>query len=293
MFTPALQPRVNTADDPPIYFLGLPTRVRATAQTTSGAYGLVDNAMPPGFASPYHTHHAEDESFYVVEGEVAFVIDGQWTIAGPGAYLFGPRNLPHGFKVVGDAPARILLLCTPGGFEQFVVEMSEPVPAPADMARLIAVAAKYEIDIHGPLPEQPEAPAPTRSRASASLKEAVDRLRARHIAAVSSSDVEAALALFAPDAVVMPAGQPPLQGHAIRAWYTNVFASVALDGFDIRPDATEPHGETVIEHGQWSATLRPGDGSPGMPVGGTYMTVYAPLADGSVRVIRDVFNGMA
>jgi hypothetical protein len=53
MTTQALQPHVNTIEEPPIYFLGLPTILRATAQTTNGAFGLVENLMPPGFASPY------------------------------------------------------------------------------------------------------------------------------------------------------------------------------------------------------------------------------------------------
>jgi quercetin dioxygenase-like cupin family protein len=154
MITQGLQPSVNTANEPPIYFLGLPTIVRATAETTGGGFGLVEQVMPPGFSSPYHSHRLEDEAFYVLEGEMAFVCDGKWTFGGPGTYVFGPRNIPHGFKVLGTAPARMLLLCAPGGFEQFVLDMSEPAPAPPDMAKLVAVAAKYSIDILGPLPEQ-------------------------------------------------------------------------------------------------------------------------------------------
>jgi quercetin dioxygenase-like cupin family protein len=156
MITQPARPYVNTAEEPPIYFLGLPTILRATGQATNGAFGLIEQPMPPGFASPYHTHHLEDEAFYVLDGEMAFVCNGQWTIAGPGTFVFGPRNIPHGFKVLGDAPARMLLLCTPGGFTEFVVEMSEPAPAPPDMAKLMALAAKYSIDILGPLPEQTE-----------------------------------------------------------------------------------------------------------------------------------------
>jgi quercetin dioxygenase-like cupin family protein/ketosteroid isomerase-like protein len=266
MITQGLQPYVNTSDDPPIYFLGLPTIVRATGQTTNGAFGLVENLMPPGFASPYHTHHLEDEAFYVLEGEMAFVSDGDWTIAGPGTYVFGPRNIPHGFKVLGDAPARMLLLCAPGGFDQFVVEMSEPTPAPPDMAKLMAVAGKYRVDILGPLPEQPDA--------------------------VNAGDLEAALDIFAPDAAVMPPGQPVLQGAALRAWFTHVFANVSLRDFEVRPDAADHYGNAVIEHGNWNATLQPKNGSPSQPVGGTYVTAYARLANGRVRVIRDIFNGM-
>jgi len=294
MITQALQPSVNTAEEPPIYFLGLPTLLRATGQTTNGAFGLVEQVMPPGFASPYHTHHLEDEAFYVLEGEMAFVCDGKWTIAGAGTYVFGPREMPHGFKVLGNAPARMLLLCAPGDFAQFVVEMSEPVPAPPDMAKLASLAAKYRIDILGPLPDPADSPAlSANAQASTPLKDAADRVRARHIAAINAGDIEAALEVFAVDAAVMPAGQPALHGAAaLRVWFTNVFANVTLQGFAIRPDAVEQYGNAVVEHGNWNATLQPKNGSPNAPVGGTYMTVYARLADGSVRVIRDIFNGM-
>ena len=86
---------------------------------------------------------------------VGGVCDGEWIVGGPGTYVFGPRGIPHGFMVIGDAPARMLLLCSPGGFEQFIVDLSEPAPAPPDMARLSAVAATYQIALHGPLPPMP------------------------------------------------------------------------------------------------------------------------------------------
>jgi ketosteroid isomerase-like protein/quercetin dioxygenase-like cupin family protein len=293
MITQGLQPYSNTTGEWPIYFLGLPTIVRATGQTTNGGFGLAEHVMPAGFASPYHTHHLEDEAFYVIEGEMAFVCDGNWTMAGPGTFVFGPRNLPHGFKVLGDAPARMLLLCTPGGFEQFIVELSEAAPAPPDMAKLVATAAKYSIDILGPLPELTNATAPSATaRASTSLMDAVDRLRARHVAAVNAGDVEAALDVFASEVAVMPPGQPALRGAGLRAWYTHIFGNFNLQGFDLRPDAAEQYGDAVIEHGVWHATLQPKNGSPSQPVGGTYLTAYARLADGSVRVIRDIFHGL-
>ena len=113
--------------------------------------------MPPGFASPYHVHHLEDEAFYVLEGEMAFICDGNWIKGGPGAYVFGPREVPHGFRVIGRTPARMLLMCAPAGFEHFVLEMGEDLTSPAappDMTKLVALAAKYKIDILGPLPEE-------------------------------------------------------------------------------------------------------------------------------------------
>lgn len=159
MSTQATAPYLNTREDAAFQFLGVPTLMRSTAETTSGAFGLLEQwAIPPGFASPYHTHHREDEAFYVLEGEIAFICDGKWMRGGPGTYVFGPREIPHGFKTIGNKPARMLLLCAPGGFESFVLELSQPAdapPAPPDMAKLVAVAARYHIDIHGPLPQEP------------------------------------------------------------------------------------------------------------------------------------------
>jgi quercetin dioxygenase-like cupin family protein len=150
------RPYLSTREDAAIRFLGLPTLMRSTGESTNGSFGLMEHwEMAPGFASPYHMHHLEDEAFYVLEGEMAFVCNGKWMKGGPGTYIFGPREIPHGFKVVGSSPARMLLLCAPAGFERFVLELSVPFNdfTPPDMAKLMAVAAKYKIDILGQLPE--------------------------------------------------------------------------------------------------------------------------------------------
>ena len=150
----------KTNEGAPFRFLGVPTAVKAAAETTHGAFTLIEHwEMPVGFSSPYHMHHREDESFYVIEGEVAFVLAGQWRKAGPGDFVYGPREVPHGFKVVGHSPARMLILCTPSGFEGFVLQQQTPItepPSPPDMGRLMMLAEQYGIEILGPLPETGE-----------------------------------------------------------------------------------------------------------------------------------------
>jgi quercetin dioxygenase-like cupin family protein len=143
-----------TADDA-AWFLGAETWVRATSEQTSGALGLVEHILEPGFASPYHLHHNEDEAFYVLEGQLRFVSEGRSWVVGAGGFAFLPREIPHGFRVEGDTTARCLLLVTPGGFEGFVAELSQPEPPtiPPDLGHLVEVAARYAIDILGPLPE--------------------------------------------------------------------------------------------------------------------------------------------
>jgi mannose-6-phosphate isomerase-like protein (cupin superfamily) len=159
MSGPRAKPFSNSSDSPRFTFLGVPTIMRATGDATGGLLMVVEHtSMPPGFGSPYHTHHNEDEAFYILEGQVAFVCAGEWVLAGPGSFVYGPREIPHGFQVVGAVNARMLLMGLPGGFDKFVMELATPVdvpPSPPDLGHLVAVAAKYGIDIHGPLPEMP------------------------------------------------------------------------------------------------------------------------------------------
>jgi uncharacterized protein (TIGR02246 family) len=291
------QPYVNTRQDDPFQFFGAPTVMRSTGETTDGHFFMLEHlTMPPGLASPYHVHHNEDEAFYVLEGTVAFLCDKTWRVAGPGTWVYGPREIPHGFRVIGTSPARMLLQCAPAGFERFVRELSLPldaVPAPPDMALLIATAAKYGVDILGPLPDMPARVDAPNSPAAMTLTQAVEQVRQEHVAAVNAGDAVSASNLFAPDAVLMPPGQPAVTGVAtIRAWFTGLFANIRVQGFGIEPAGVQTYGDALVEHGTWKATFHRKDGAPALPGGGTYVTIYARVADGSVRVIHDIFNGL-
>lgn len=147
---------ISPPDQDCIWFLGTQTWIRSTAESTGGTLGLVENVLPAGFASPYHVHHNEDEACYVVKGTLRFMSGNDSWVAGEGSYVFMPRDIPHGFQVEGDQPARIMLFVTPAGFEKFVEEVGEPTPpsGPPDLAHVVEVAATYNVEILGPLPEQ-------------------------------------------------------------------------------------------------------------------------------------------
>lgn len=125
------------------------------------------------------------------------------------------------------------------------------------------------------------------------MKNAVDETRDQHVAAVNAGDAEAATGLFGPEGIFLPPGQPALQGApAICAWFTHVFANFRVEEFGLQPATVEQRDDIAIEHGSWKATFQPKSGSLGVPAAGTYLTVYARFSDGSVRMIRDTFNGM-
>ena len=282
------KPQLNTRADQPFRFLGVPTTLRATHETTGGAFGLVENsAMPPGFGSPYHVHHREDESFYVIEGEVAFVVDGQWHYAGPGTFVHGPRDIPHGFAVIGTRPARMLLLATPGGFEQFVLALRTPfdtTPEPPDMAALMEAAARHGVDILGPLPDMPDDLRGGRDDARADI----DRLRATHIAALTANDAAGWTAIFAEDAVQLPPiGAVNTGTAAIGAFNERFMAMFAVSSFNITPMGLEVHGDVAIEHGDYTIVLTPHGAPAGMSDSGKYITTYRRNDAGAWLITRD------
>src|SRR5437763_16656113 len=97
------QPYLNTRENAGYRFLGVRTLTRATGEKTNGVFGMIEHwDMPVGFASPYHTHHREDECFYVLEGRVALLFGGEWLSAGPSAFACEPREMAHGLRGIGE-----------------------------------------------------------------------------------------------------------------------------------------------------------------------------------------------
>jgi quercetin dioxygenase-like cupin family protein len=139
-----------------VRFLGLPTWIKADRELTGGHFSLIEQVIPAGFESPWHVHRSEDESFYVLEGQMSVIVNEERRLLQAGDFAFGPRNIPHGFRIEGDAPARILLMTTGSDFADFIAETSVPCdtpPAAPDMALLMAAAERHNIGILGPLPQ--------------------------------------------------------------------------------------------------------------------------------------------
>jgi quercetin dioxygenase-like cupin family protein len=138
----------NTAAAAELSFLGARCRILADAAATDGRYGLVDMIeVPAGDMPPLHVHHAHAEGFLVLDGELTLYLPGREVVLGAGEFALAPRGVPHSYHV-GDAPARMLVLTSPAGFERFVAEVAaldEPTPD-----ALAAAAAREGIEILGP-----------------------------------------------------------------------------------------------------------------------------------------------
>ena len=64
-----------------------------------------------------HAHPDEDDSFYVLEGELTFTVDGSEIVAGAGTFVLVPPGVRHTFANRGDAVARFINVHAPAGFD--------------------------------------------------------------------------------------------------------------------------------------------------------------------------------
>jgi quercetin dioxygenase-like cupin family protein len=156
------QPRnsgfVLAADEgQPFWFLNTLTINKVGSGDSQGGVSIVDHRMPPGFAPPPHIHQASDETFLVLDGQLeGFCGDCKWQ-AGPGSLVFLPRAIPHGFAVSEAGPGRIMIVTSPGGFDQFVAAAGQPAPSlrlpepvAPDPALLAQLAAAHGIQLLPP-----------------------------------------------------------------------------------------------------------------------------------------------
>jgi quercetin dioxygenase-like cupin family protein len=137
----------------PIRFFRQTITVLTTAGDTNGVLGAVEVTSPSGAAPPLHVHHREDEAFYVVEGDYSVFVGDEVIPGVPGTWVWGPRDVPHGYQV-HTPRGRHLSLTLPGGFETFFEEVAgiatPSTDPPSVMSRLTAVAARYGVEFLGP-----------------------------------------------------------------------------------------------------------------------------------------------
>ena len=127
----------------------------ATAEDTQGKFALIETVARKGNVPPPHIHHREEETFYVLEGEMTFSVGGQTIKATPGTMVCLPRDVPHSF-VIDSEQGRALILLTPAGLEGLFKEFSVPAPAMtlppqaevpySEIQRMIEVSPRYGLE---------------------------------------------------------------------------------------------------------------------------------------------------
>jgi mannose-6-phosphate isomerase-like protein (cupin superfamily) len=131
--------------------------VKASGAETGDAFSQIEADDPRGDATPRHVHHNEDETFYVLEGEMTIVVGDERIDLGAGDFCFAPRGIPHA-TIVRSERARVLTTISPAGLEQLFIACGVPVTGdepPAGMVmppmdEVVRLFGSHGVDIIGP-----------------------------------------------------------------------------------------------------------------------------------------------
>ena len=126
-----------------------------TGAETGGAFFVAEVSVVPGGGPPPHVHTREDESFYVQQGTLAVQVGEKRLNVSAGDFVHMPRGLAHSFKNVGEETAKMLMVATPAGIDNYFAEVFLPAADAADIpniaeaviGRALKAAPKYGLEL--------------------------------------------------------------------------------------------------------------------------------------------------
>jgi quercetin dioxygenase-like cupin family protein len=116
-----------------VWLGGCGVTFKVFGEETGGAFAIVEHPVLARTLIPPHTHSREDELSLVVEGEFGFRVGDRVFSAGPGAYVFKPRGIPHTWWNASETTARLVEIIWPAGFEHFFEELGGAFEASGGM----------------------------------------------------------------------------------------------------------------------------------------------------------------
>jgi quercetin dioxygenase-like cupin family protein len=139
----------DSSDGVTFTMLGASIRLIARAIDTDGRFAVFEQTTPAGWGPPRHVHANEDEIVYVLDGSYEVSLGDERRTVSAGGCAILPRGIPHGFRNVGRTPARFVCVVTPGGLEEFFLEVARCSPAPGP-AQLVGMAGTYGLTLLPP-----------------------------------------------------------------------------------------------------------------------------------------------
>src|SRR5262245_64783756 len=97
---------------------------KAVAETTNNAFSLMERTLPVSNRRPQPHTHEGPEGFYVLEGQIEFVVGGESRVGGTGFWALVPSGVSHTFGNAGESPARLLIIHVPAA-DAYFVELQE------------------------------------------------------------------------------------------------------------------------------------------------------------------------
>ncbi|CAM6103369.1 unnamed protein product [Calypogeia fissa] len=110
-----------------VWVLGILVTLKAISNETGGIYSVFEEIVPPGAGAPMHMHTREEETWYLLDGEMVWTVGRRSFHATKGCLIHCPRLVPHYFMNKSGKPAHMINTYAPGGLEKWFLQVGEPV----------------------------------------------------------------------------------------------------------------------------------------------------------------------
>ncbi len=140
----------RTADIPPLQVLSDQLRLLLRSADSASRMSAMVVDVPPGGGVPLHSHDAEEEGYFVLQGELALTIGSQTRQLAPGDFGHVPPRTTHGYTNPGSAPVRFLAWTVGGPIDEFFGAMSRRVTQmPRDAAVMQELMDRFGVRMGG------------------------------------------------------------------------------------------------------------------------------------------------
>jgi quercetin dioxygenase-like cupin family protein len=127
--------------------LGTQVRFLCGPDRTDQAWSLMEVVVPQNAGAPPH-QHPWDESYYILDGSIRFVVDGKTETFETGDFVYVPAGTSHAFEGASARAARTLIFDAPAHAEAFFRELHRDVKElPRDLEKVAAIATRHGIQL--------------------------------------------------------------------------------------------------------------------------------------------------
>lgn len=146
---------MNETESKTFVLAGIVMKRLLSGEQTAGQFCLFENQSNGSTKTPIHVHSMDDETVYVIEGELTAAVDGQPLRLTAGESIFLPRGVPHQLMNTSGNPCRYILIGTPALFDRFLEEGGRELqpdevvghPTSEEIARLRDVSSRFGITL--------------------------------------------------------------------------------------------------------------------------------------------------
>lgn len=139
----------------PVLFTGSKVKVLMSGKYTAGQFCMLEFKGPAGRSTPLHSHDREEETIHMLRGQLEVTMGDEMVTLRAGDTILLPRRVAHRLSTQGNEDAHYLVLCTPAGFDEFVLACAgddststdTPLPTPVDIACLREQAPRFGITL--------------------------------------------------------------------------------------------------------------------------------------------------